>query len=191
MLNIPLSLEVILKLTKLCSAKIAENLPSVSSPFCFIISEQEKRKSCEESMVWYLCRSMENQICQSLSVRYRIKPVVVLQSLYKMDLDKTIKEHVEKYPDFFKKNDLERGLICDELTQSLSADLTDFEEKAKEKFLIIPKVLTKIGFEIYGVFRQAKLPISNNLQTRMVVPSIPRNLQNKILRYSFSTVAAL
>ena len=153
--------------------------------YCLAVSEQGTRRACEASMVWYICRNLESRICQNLSASSRVKPNLVHQLMYKTKLDEKIKEAVEQQPNFYEKNDHEIAIFCEDLAQSLSDDLGDFEAKIEEKILTNVEDLRQICFEICGVFRQAKLPLSSlsdAVQARMMVPKVPRSLQNSILR---------
>ena len=137
--------------------------------YCLAVSEQGTRRAREASILWYICRNLESRICQNLSASSRVK----------------IKEAVEQQPNFYKKNDHEKAIFCGDLAQSLSDDLGDFKAHVEEKILTNAEDLRRICFEICGVFRQAKLPLSSlsdAVQARMMVPKVPRDLQNSILR---------
>ena len=149
--------------------------------YCLAVSEQGI-----DDVEKYICSNLESRICQLLSASSRVKQDLLQQLMYKSELDKTIKEKVEKwlllcYPMIGP----EAAIFCQELAQSLSEDLRGFAANIEEKIGTNAEDLRQICFEICGVFRQATLPLSSlsgAVRARMMVPKLPRILQNSILR---------
>ena len=153
--------------------------------YCLAVSGQDIRTATSIAL------EISSIFEQKLVMISREIPRLVIPKLfkwgltYKTKLKEKIKEAVEQQSNIYKKDDHERAKFCEDLAQFLSEDFGDFEAKVKEKILTSNEDLQQICFEICGVFRQAKLPLSSlsrAVQARMMVPKVPRDLQNSILR---------
>ena len=146
--------------------------------YCLAVSEQGR-----DDVVKYICSNLESRICQHLSASSRVKQDLLRQLMYKSELDKTIKEIVEKLPPYHFPIGLAEAIFSLKLAQS--KDLRGFAANIEEKIGTNAEDLRQICFEICGVFRQAKLPLSSlsgAVRARMMMPKLPRSLQNSILR---------
>ena len=85
-----------------------------------------------------------------------VKESVAHEFLYKVNFDQRMKAKVEEDPEVFKKSPQEIQLFYNHFDERVSDDLEQFEEEIKDTFPLITKVLTKIDFEINGIFKQAK-----------------------------------